>query len=305
MNPRSVALAALTAGLMVGCSAAPGSAAHAGTSGEGGILSGNQVFAPINVPITVCGNAVSILGSAAAGCGYEVVVKPSKKKPHHHDNGPSTSGKGGILSGNQVFAPINVPITACGTAVALVGQAEAGCQVLVETGEGGSEDGHHGGDSGGGHHHGNGSGDDHHGKSEGGHHAGNGHHGNGSQGGHHGSGSGSGHHGGGSGGGHHGGGSGGGSGGGHHAAGSGTGSKHNGGTTGGSGSHETSSAAAGAAPAPHSTGHAHKQGGLPVTGVSTGLFAGLGVSGLVAGAILVAVGRRRRTGAAEGGAPMS
>lgn len=38
------------------------------TSGQGGVLSGNQVFAPITIPIDVCGNAVAILGVAIAGC---------------------------------------------------------------------------------------------------------------------------------------------------------------------------------------------------------------------------------------------
>lgn len=38
------------------------------TSGKGGVLSGNQVVAPISVPVNVCGNAVAILGIANAGC---------------------------------------------------------------------------------------------------------------------------------------------------------------------------------------------------------------------------------------------
>ncbi|MCW2943135.1 MAG: hypothetical protein JWN00_6120, partial [Actinomycetia bacterium] len=33
-----------------------------------GILSGNQIFAPISVPISICGNAIAILGIAGAGC---------------------------------------------------------------------------------------------------------------------------------------------------------------------------------------------------------------------------------------------
>ncbi|MEU5876915.1 chaplin [Spirillospora sp. NPDC047279] len=38
------------------------------TSGAGGVLSGNQVVAPISIPINVCGNAVAVLGIAGAGC---------------------------------------------------------------------------------------------------------------------------------------------------------------------------------------------------------------------------------------------
>lgn len=47
-----------------------GAPAHADihTSGNGGVLSGNQVVAPISVPVNVCGNAVAVLGIANAGC---------------------------------------------------------------------------------------------------------------------------------------------------------------------------------------------------------------------------------------------
>jgi hypothetical protein len=38
------------------------------TSGDGSILSGNQIIAPITVPVNVCGNALAILGFAGAGC---------------------------------------------------------------------------------------------------------------------------------------------------------------------------------------------------------------------------------------------
>jgi hypothetical protein len=39
-----------------------------GDSGVLSILSGNNVNAPVTVPVNVCGNAVAILGFADAGC---------------------------------------------------------------------------------------------------------------------------------------------------------------------------------------------------------------------------------------------
>ncbi|MFI6499799.1 chaplin family protein [Nonomuraea typhae] len=44
--------------------------AHAdlNTSGDNSILGGNQVFAPISIPINICGNAVAVIGVAVAGC---------------------------------------------------------------------------------------------------------------------------------------------------------------------------------------------------------------------------------------------
>ncbi|HLH59781.1 MAG TPA: chaplin family protein, partial [Streptosporangiaceae bacterium] len=69
-----------------------------GTSGNGSILGGNQVNAPINVPINVCGNAVALLGISAAGCQGGASVSG------HSGNSDrwSTSGDGSIAGGNQV-----------------------------------------------------------------------------------------------------------------------------------------------------------------------------------------------------------
>ncbi|MEQ4715770.1 chaplin family protein [Nonomuraea sp. B19D2] len=55
--------------------------AHADiTSGDGSVLGGNQVHAPIAIPINVCGNAVAVIGIAFAGCkgGAHAYV------PSHH-----------------------------------------------------------------------------------------------------------------------------------------------------------------------------------------------------------------------------
>ena len=36
--------------------------------GNGGVLSGNQVFIPVSIPVNVCGNSVAVLGISRAGC---------------------------------------------------------------------------------------------------------------------------------------------------------------------------------------------------------------------------------------------
>lgn len=53
------------------------------TSGAGGVLSGNQVIAPISIPISICGNAVAVLGIAGAGCHGGASVSHPKPQPHH------------------------------------------------------------------------------------------------------------------------------------------------------------------------------------------------------------------------------
>lgn len=65
-----------------------GAPAHADihTSGAGGVLSGNQVVAPISVPVNVCGNAVAVLGIANAGCVGGASVH-NHGGGHHHGGG--------------------------------------------------------------------------------------------------------------------------------------------------------------------------------------------------------------------------
>ena len=38
------------------------------TSGNGSILSGNQLVADLDVPVNVCGNSVAVLGVSGANC---------------------------------------------------------------------------------------------------------------------------------------------------------------------------------------------------------------------------------------------
>ncbi|OLT27276.1 hypothetical protein BJF79_01265 [Actinomadura sp. CNU-125] len=72
---------AVTASALAAAPAAYAGGGHDGgpfsgneTSGNFSILGGNQVIAPISVSVNVCGNAVAVVGIAAAQCegGSEV-----------------------------------------------------------------------------------------------------------------------------------------------------------------------------------------------------------------------------------------
>ncbi|QFG23691.1 chaplin [Actinomadura sp. WMMB 499] len=102
------------------------------TAGNFSILGGNQVYAPISVPVNVCGNAVAVLGLSQAKCKGGAKVERSGGKPDM-----KTSGNFSILGGNQVFAPISVPVNVCGNAVAVLGVAEAACKGGASVGDGG------------------------------------------------------------------------------------------------------------------------------------------------------------------------
>jgi len=120
-----------------GASATVGSGGSSGnrTSGSKSILGGNQVNAPITAPINVCGNAISLFGEADARCKGGAQAGTSGQGASAGGN--RTSGSKSILGGNQVVAPISAAVNACGTAIAILGRAEADCKGGASAGAGG------------------------------------------------------------------------------------------------------------------------------------------------------------------------
>jgi hypothetical protein len=120
---------------------AAGTAAHADpalvSSDNIGILNGTQVLLPVQAPIDICGNAVGVLGTAAAGCegGSAATLNPEWGWGHYQ---AVSSGNVGIGNGTQIIAPIQVPVDFCGKAVGVLGSAYAGCQggATATTGKG-------------------------------------------------------------------------------------------------------------------------------------------------------------------------
>ena len=106
-----------------GAAASGGASANGSASDSPGILSGNSIQAPVHIPVNVCGDTVNVVGA----------LNPAV---HNHcaNHGGSTSGSGGgasasgsasgspgIGSGNNVQIPIDVPVNACGDTVNVIG----------------------------------------------------------------------------------------------------------------------------------------------------------------------------------------
>jgi len=121
---RTMQTGAIAAGLLL---FAGGTASAAGgdmvSAGNNGILNGNQLQVPIQVPINVCGNAIAVAGVAGAGChgGADANLESGGL------GDMVSAGNHGIGNGNQVQAPIQIPINVCGNAIAVLGVAGAGC----------------------------------------------------------------------------------------------------------------------------------------------------------------------------------
>ncbi|WP_188189177.1 chaplin family protein [Nonomuraea sp. SYSU D8015] len=110
------------AGCKGGASVKSGGAGGNRTSGQSGVLSGNQAVAPIAAPVNICGNAAAALGASEAHCKGGAGVSRQ-----HGGGGNWTSGRAGVLAGNQIVAPIAAPVNVCGNAAAVLGDAAAGC----------------------------------------------------------------------------------------------------------------------------------------------------------------------------------
>ncbi|MFE4330945.1 chaplin [Streptomyces sp. NPDC056831] len=127
--------------------------AAGGASNSPGVLSGNSVQIPVDVPVNVCGNSVSVVGllnpaagntcknasqSAASGrhaSGSQ--VSGDRTRMHRTGTGKHravtsetgsgaraegvTNGSPGVLSGNNIAVPIDIPVNACGNSVTIGG----------------------------------------------------------------------------------------------------------------------------------------------------------------------------------------
>ncbi|WP_329519097.1 chaplin family protein [Spirillospora sp. NBC_01491] len=140
--------ALLAAGFVaIGAGFGSGIATADTTNGDGSILGGNQIEAPISVPVNATGNGVGVLG-AGEGKGKGSATVTNIKKG---GGKKKTSGRGSILGGNQIEAPISVPVNACGNGVAVAGTAKGKCKgsaTVTNIKKGG---GHHSGGHKGGH----------------------------------------------------------------------------------------------------------------------------------------------------------
>ncbi|NUR71948.1 MAG: DUF320 domain-containing protein [Hamadaea sp.] len=118
---KSLKAGAISAGFLL----AGASAAHASdltTSNNVGIGNGTQVDAHIQAPINVCGNAISVLGGASAGCvGGAWATHPGEL------GNLVSSDNFGLLNGTQLRALLQAPIDACGNAIGVGGSATAWC----------------------------------------------------------------------------------------------------------------------------------------------------------------------------------
>lgn len=141
----------ITVAAASGVLAVTGGYAHADSSANGsssdspGVLSGNSVEAPVDVPVNVCGNTINVVGllNPASGNGCESSGGGDKSGDHSSgggaQSGGSTSDSPGVGSGNHVSVPIHLPVNACGNSIGAgsVGNGTTGNGCSDDDGAGG------------------------------------------------------------------------------------------------------------------------------------------------------------------------
>ena len=91
------------------------------TSGTDGILSGTQAVIDTVLPVTVSGNAISIVGdSTSTDATTTVPIDPAATAPA---TAPITGGDDSVLGGTQAVIDAAAPITVSGNAISVVGDS--------------------------------------------------------------------------------------------------------------------------------------------------------------------------------------
>ncbi|MFG2992518.1 chaplin [Streptomyces sp. NPDC048257] len=122
-----------------------GGLAHADADASGraerspGLLSGNLVQLPVHVPVNACGNTVSVVGllnsaagnrcaneSSGGGGGHAGSRSADVANPGSGNGGGAVAEGGGkdspgVLSGNGLQLPVELPLNISGNAVSVVG----------------------------------------------------------------------------------------------------------------------------------------------------------------------------------------
>ncbi|MDN4642329.1 chaplin family protein, partial [Agreia sp. PsM10] len=92
------------------------------TTGSDSLLGGTQGPVDVDIPITVGGNAITVIGDSSSSGSTSTAGEPSDSPA---GTGASTSGEDGILGGTQVVGDIGAPVTVGGNAITVIGDAES------------------------------------------------------------------------------------------------------------------------------------------------------------------------------------
>jgi hypothetical protein len=110
-----------------------GGGADVATYDNNGFLNGTQIYAPIDIPINVCGNSLGLLGAASSQAVCANGGGWGRSTESTHVDRVTTHDNNGFLNGTQLYAPINLPVNLAGNAIGVLGFGQAAAQVVNES----------------------------------------------------------------------------------------------------------------------------------------------------------------------------
>ncbi|WP_338674339.1 chaplin [Streptomyces sp. SCSIO 30461] len=120
----AVVALAVGAATIGGASVASADAGAQGVAADSpGILSGNVIQVPIDVPIAACGNSLGVIGMLNGTAG-NTCLNGDMTDGDDGSTGAmavgAASGSPGILSGNVIQVPVSVPVAMCGNSLGVI-----------------------------------------------------------------------------------------------------------------------------------------------------------------------------------------
>ncbi|OIJ94007.1 chaplin [Streptomyces monashensis] len=118
---------AMAVALPVSAAFAADSSAAAGTAaGSPGLVSGNGVQLPVDLPVNVCGNTVDVVGLLNPAMGNRCANTGGHPEGRAAASGGAAAhgaahDSPGVLSGNGVQLPVDLPVNISGNSVNVVG----------------------------------------------------------------------------------------------------------------------------------------------------------------------------------------
>ncbi|MFD5949209.1 chaplin [Streptomyces collinus] len=121
-----IAVAAASGAMAVTVPAYAGSGADGSTAGSPGVVSGNTVQVPVHVPLNVCGNTLNVVGLLNPAAGNTCVNEDDGRAGRPGTSGRAVAEAGGadspgVVSGNGVQVPVDLPVNLTGNSVNVVG----------------------------------------------------------------------------------------------------------------------------------------------------------------------------------------
>ncbi|MEU3522405.1 chaplin [Streptomyces sp. NPDC038707] len=123
-----IAVAAASGAMAVAGPAHADSAAAGHAGGSPGLISGNGIQLPVHVPVNACGNTVNVVGLLNPAMGNRCANQGDRTggKEGAATSGGATAvgkeqGSPGVISGNGVQLPVDLPVNVSGNTVDVVG----------------------------------------------------------------------------------------------------------------------------------------------------------------------------------------